>query len=69
MTVSFHRYDGQFFPGTGAIDETGVERGKNYSINIALQENIDDSSYAYVFKSVMANVMESFRPSAIVLQV
>jgi acetoin utilization deacetylase AcuC-like enzyme len=68
MTVSFHRYDGQFFPGTGAIDEIGVERGKNYSINVPLQENIDDQSYGYIFKAVMKNVMEVYRPSCLVLQ-
>lgn len=68
MSVSFHKYDGQFFPGTGAIDEIGVGRGKNYSINVPLQENIDDESYSYIFKSVMTNVMDTFKPSAIVLQ-
>ncbi|KAI8854345.1 hypothetical protein BC829DRAFT_373163 [Chytridium lagenaria] len=68
MTVSFHRYDGAFFPGTGALDETGHKNGKNHAINVPLQLHIDDTSYAYIFESVMTNVMEVFRPSAIVLQ-
>lgn len=68
MTVSFHKYDGQFFPGTGSIDEVGVKGGKYYSLNVPLQEYIDDQSYAYIFKHVMSNVMETFRPSVIVLQ-
>lgn len=68
MTVSFHRYDGQFFPGTGAVDEIGEQNGKYYSINVPLQENIDDNAYFYIFSSVMSNVMEVYRPSAIVLQ-
>ncbi|KAJ3061444.1 histone deacetylase, partial [Quaeritorhiza haematococci] len=68
MTVSFHRYDGSFFPGTGSLDEIGVRHGKHYALNVPLQENIDDTSYAYIFQSVMKNVMESFRPGAIVLQ-
>lgn len=68
MTVSFHKYDGQFFPGTGSIDEVGVKSGKYYSLNVPLQEYIDDQSYAYIFKHVMSNVMETFRPSVIVLQ-
>ncbi|KAI9030360.1 hypothetical protein DFJ74DRAFT_698673 [Hyaloraphidium curvatum] len=68
MTVSFHKYDGLFFPGTGSIDEVGVKQGKYYSLNVPLQEYIDDQSYTYIFKHVMSNVMESFRPSVIVLQ-
>lgn len=68
MTVSFHRYDGEFFPGTGSLDEIGLKDGKFYSVNVPLQEAIDDSAYAYVFKSVMQNVMTSFQPSVVVLQ-
>ncbi|KAJ8324605.1 histone deacetylase [Batrachochytrium dendrobatidis] len=68
MTVSFHRYDGQFFPGTGALSETGARKGKNYAINIPLHQSIDDASYAYIFTQIMSNVMQTFRPTAIVLQ-
>lgn len=68
MTVSYHRYDGAFFPGTGALEEIGVNDGKYYSINIPLHEHIDDASYLYVFKKTMGAIMESFRPAAVVLQ-
>eukprot|EP01116_Phalansterium_solitarium_P024049 TRINITY_DN868_c0_g7_i1.p1 TRINITY_DN868_c0_g7~~TRINITY_DN868_c0_g7_i1.p1 ORF type:complete len:432 (+),score=153.89 TRINITY_DN868_c0_g7_i1:107-1402(+) len=68
MTVSFHKYGNQFFPGTGAIDETGVKRGKHYSVNVPLQDGIDDTSYHTVFKPVIEKVMEFYRPEAIVLQ-
>ncbi|TPX37298.1 hypothetical protein SeMB42_g00223 [Synchytrium endobioticum] len=68
MTVSFHRYDGMFFPGTGSLDEIGSKTGKYYSINVPLQEHIDDDAYFYIFKHVMQNVMDSYRPSAVVLQ-
>ncbi|KAJ3050517.1 Histone deacetylase 3 [Rhizophlyctis rosea] len=68
MTVSFHRYDGTFFPGTGALDENGGGNGKFYSINVPLHEGIDDSSYQSIFQSVIEKVMDSFQPEAIVLQ-
>ncbi|KAJ3203475.1 histone deacetylase [Entophlyctis luteolus] len=68
MTVSFHRYDGSFFPGTGSLDEIGIRGGRNYSVNVPLQEHIDDTSYAYIFEKVIQNVMDVFQPSAIVLQ-
>lgn len=67
MTVSFHKY-GDFFPGTGHISDVGVKAGKYYSVNVPLQEGIDDMSYENVFKPVMRAVMEHYRPAAVVLQ-
>ncbi|ORX94687.1 histone deacetylase-3 [Basidiobolus meristosporus CBS 931.73] len=68
MTVSFHKYNGDFFPGTGHIDEIGSTLGKYFALNVPLKDGIDDQSYTWLFKSVMENVITSFRPSAIVLQ-
>ena len=67
MTVSFHKY-GDFFPGTGDIKDVGAKAGKYYSVNVPLQEGIDDASYEQVFKPVMEKVMEMYRPTAVVLQ-
>ncbi|KAI9099314.1 hypothetical protein DFS34DRAFT_64267 [Phlyctochytrium arcticum] len=68
MTVSFHRYDGHFFPGSGSIDEKGRGKGKHYAINVPLAEFIDDDAYAYIFQNVMTDTMAMFRPSVVVLQ-
>lgn len=67
MTVSFHKY-GDFFPGTGDIKDIGSKAGKYYSVNVPLQEGIDDVSYEQVFKPVMEKVMDVYRPTAVVLQ-
>ncbi|GAB5034507.1 histone deacetylase 1 [Nannochloropsis oceanica] len=67
MTVSFHKY-GDFFPGTGNIKDTGSKAGKNYSVNVPLEDGIDDASYEMVFKPVMEKVMEVYQPTAVVLQ-
>lgn len=42
--------------------------GRYYSVNVPLKEGIDDQSYFQVFKPVISNVMEFYRPTAIVLQ-
>ncbi|KAH3674642.1 hypothetical protein WICMUC_003188 [Wickerhamomyces mucosus] len=68
MSVSFHKYNGLFFPGTGNLDESGVGRGKNYSLNIPLNDGIDDESYIRLFKSIMEPLITSFKPTAIVQQ-
>lgn len=67
MTVSFHKY-GDFFPGTGDIRDVGAKAGKYYSVNVPLQDGIDDASYESVFKPVIDKVMEVYRPTAVVLQ-
>ena len=67
ITASFHKY-GDFFPGTGDIRDVGVKTGKYYSVNVPLQEGIDDVSYETVFKPVIEKVMEMYRPTAVVLQ-
>ena len=60
MTVSFHKY-GDFFPGTGALGDVGYGAGRHYSVNIPLQEGIDDDSYAYVFEPVMQKARACIR--------
>jgi len=67
MTVSFHKF-GEYFPGTGGLHDVGVTKGKNYSINFPLHDGIDDASFENIFKSVIARVMETYQPGAVVLQ-
>ena len=51
MTVSFHKY-GNYFPGTGSIDDIGVDKGRNFAVNVPLKDGMDDDSYQYVFDPV-----------------
>lgn len=67
MTVSFHKY-GEFFPGTGTIEDIGYGKGKKYSVNFPLRDGIDDKTYEEVFKTIIEAVFASYRPSVIVLQ-
>lgn len=67
MTVSFHKF-GDYFPGTGDIRDIGYGKGKYYSLNVPLDDGIDDESYHFLFKPIMGKVMEVFKPGAVVLQ-
>lgn len=51
MTVSFHRY-GDFFPGTGDINDNGYGEGSHYALNVPLNSGIDDDSFYHLFKTV-----------------
>jgi histone deacetylase HOS2 len=68
LTVSFHKYAADFFPGTGNLSEIGSDLGKYFSLNVPLLDGIDDESYISLFKAVMEPAISTFRPSSIVLQ-
>ncbi|KAH0790212.1 Histone deacetylase 1 [Histomonas meleagridis] len=67
LTVSFHKY-GSFFPGTGALDDIGIGKGKYFSCNIPLKDGMDDESYSAIFKPVIKGLIDWYRPGAILLQ-
>ncbi len=68
MTVSFHKYTGDFFPGTGKLDDNGAGEGKHFCLNVPLQDGIDDEMYLTIFKTVIDDTVTAFRPTSIVLQ-
>lgn len=68
MTVSFHEFEEDFFPGTGALDSTGEGIGKYFAVNIPLKKGMTDYIYLDLFKKVMDRCMNSYRPDVIVMQ-
>ncbi len=42
--------------------------GKYYSVNVPLNEGTTDDTFHALFKPIMRKVMETFQPSAIVMQ-
>ena len=77
FTMSYHKFgidrNGYpFFPGTGNINEMGpsdpTNRGKGHSLNIPIDDGIDDDQYKHLFKTITDKVIEKYNPNAIVLQ-
>lgn len=77
FTLSYHKFgidrNGYpFFPGTGNINEVGpadpTNRGKGHSLNIPIDDGIDDEQYKWLFKTVTTAVIDKYNPTAIVLQ-
>jgi Histone deacetylase domain len=65
VQVSFHKY-GDFFPGTGSLEDVGHAGGIHYSVNVPLNEGMDDASYRFVYEPIMAEA-RSFCGLCIVL--
>lgn len=64
--MSFHKY-GEFFPGTGALDDIGYGKGKYYTVNVPLKDGMDDDSYRMLYEPIMqkvsARLQGDFEPS------
>lgn len=50
------------------LQDIGAGKGKYYAVNFPLRDGIDDESYQNIFVPIISKVMESYQPSAIVLQ-
>ncbi|ORX92953.1 hypothetical protein K493DRAFT_285250 [Basidiobolus meristosporus CBS 931.73] len=68
MTLSLHRYDRGFFPGTGAIDNVGNGKGLHHTLNVPLKEGLSGKTLIQVFDVVIEKVLSTYQPDAIVVQ-
>ena len=64
MTASFHKY-GDYFPGTGSVNDIGVDAGKYYSVNFPLNDGVNDQTFKDAFEPVMREIIYRFKPEAI----
>jgi acetoin utilization deacetylase AcuC-like enzyme len=68
LTVSFHKFGNDFFPGTGHVLNIGADLGKYYAVNVPLRDGMTDESYLAIFKPIIQHLIIWFRPTAILLQ-
>ncbi|KAI4545309.1 hypothetical protein R6Z07F_020076 [Ovis aries] len=68
MTVSLHKFSPGFFPGTGDVSDVGLGKGRYYSVNVPIQDGIQDERYYHICESVLKEVYIAFNPKAVVLQ-
>nr|GEZ94825.1 histone deacetylase 6-like [Tanacetum cinerariifolium] len=52
MTVSFHKYSEGFFTQTGHFEDIGHDDETCYSLNVPLDDGLDDDSFIALFKLV-----------------
>jgi len=68
LTLSIHKCEEGYFPGTGSIDDVGLGNGRYYTCNVPLKDGASDATYVKVFKRICRKIIEQFRPEAIVCQ-
>jgi len=69
MTVSFHKYEIGFFPGTGNTNDFGYgKKGKYHSVNVPLKDGITDECYASLVKNVLDKINSCYNSQVIICQ-
>ncbi len=60
LFISTHQYP--FYPGTGALTETGRGAGAGFTINIPLPAGCGDAEYLAVFDQIIVPALKHFAP-------
>lgn len=69
LTLSFHKYETGFFPGTGDTTDVGFgSKGKYYSVNIPLKDGINDENYVNIFVKVLNKINSCYNSEVIICQ-
>jgi acetoin utilization deacetylase AcuC-like enzyme len=65
LFISTHQYP--FYPGTGAADEIGLEKGTGFTVNVPMDAGATSGDYADVFDSVVVPVLDAFAPQLLLV--
>ena len=68
LTVSMHEDGRTLFPGTGAVHEIGVDRGKGFTVNIPLPVGTYNQIYYQAFVEAALPVLKAYKPDVIVME-
>jgi acetoin utilization deacetylase AcuC-like enzyme len=67
LYVSSHAYP--FYPGTGAIGDTGLGPGRGFTLNLPLPEGVGDGAYMGLYRGVVEPVVRAFDPELVLVSV
>ncbi|MFH1747844.1 MAG: histone deacetylase [Planctomycetota bacterium] len=62
LFISLHGHPNYLFPGTGFEDETGVEAGRGYTMNIPMMPGATDEDYREAFRTRIIPAVGRFAP-------
>src|SRR5947209_17091845 len=62
---SMHQYP--WYPGTGARAETGIGRGKDFTLNIPLRARTPAEEHKRMFEAAAEKISEKFKPDLVII--
>ncbi|MEE9130740.1 MAG: histone deacetylase [Phycisphaerales bacterium] len=63
----FSTHQSPFYPGTGAVDETGADDGIGYTVNVPLPPGLGDGAYGAIFAQLLIPIADSFAPDLVLV--
>ncbi|KAH3661400.1 hypothetical protein OGAPHI_006807 [Ogataea philodendri] len=68
LTISVHRTDMHFFPGSGKQPVDGFGRGVGYDVNIPTKKGLSDRSFTWIVDNIVLPKLVNFSPECMVIQ-
>lgn len=65
LFISSHQ--SPFYPGTGDIDEIGVNKGKGYTLNIPMTAGCGDDEFKIIYEQIIWEAARRFKPELIIV--
>ncbi|MBA2341183.1 MAG: histone deacetylase [Pyrinomonadaceae bacterium] len=62
---SIHQYP--WYPGTGASGETGIGRGRGYTLNVPLRAHTSAAEHRRMFEAALEEIGGKFRPDLVLI--
>jgi acetoin utilization protein AcuC len=66
LFIDLHQDPMTLYPGTGFIDEIGMDSGKGFTINVPVPVYAGYDSYRFVFDELIHPIAEEFKPQIII---
>lgn len=65
LYVSTHQYP--FYPGTGALDESGRRAGEGFTVNLPFPGGCGDAEYVDAFRRIVEPIAHAFAPQFVLI--
>ena len=65
LFISIHQHPA--YPGTGMVDEKGIEKGYGYNINIPMATSSGDLEYEAAFKKIIIPAADWYQPELVIV--
>jgi acetoin utilization deacetylase AcuC-like enzyme len=65
LYLSTHQYP--YYPGTGGLQEVGIDQGEGYTVNVPLPGGFSDTDYAAIFNDIVIPVGKAYKPELILV--
>jgi len=65
LFASIHQFP--FYPGTGSLNEVGIEDGEGFTVNIPVPPMLTDGDYNKLFDLILSPVIDQFDPGFVLV--